>query len=188
MLRFLGLAGITGLVMLATPASALDVTQNDHGGRVDLYAQRLAVAEARGEQIRIGSVECDSSCTLFLASRRACVSPGAVLGFHAPWVGAPNGGVVDPGLTAMFASSYKPALRRMFLAHVRNTAGMTPGPLMKVSGMQLASMGYRLCGREGYQQTAANRVRSFRHHGGAIHPSAMAANPQYYPYYYPFFW
>ena len=54
---------------------------------------RLARAEARGEQDRIGS-RCDSSCTLFLAARRSCVSPEAVFGFHAPWAGAAIGGIV----------------------------------------------------------------------------------------------
>ena len=57
----------------------------------------LARAEARGEQVRIGAVECNSSCTLFLAARRSCVSPEAVFGFHAPWAGAATGGVVELG-------------------------------------------------------------------------------------------
>jgi hypothetical protein len=183
MLRSIGLAGITTLVLLSTPASALDITANDPGGRIDLYAQRLALAEARGEQVRIGAVECDSSCTLFLAARRSCVSPNAVFGFHAPWIGEPTGGPVDPRLTAMFASSYKPGLRRLFLAHVRNSGGVAPGPLLKVSGAQLASMGYRLCGGEGYQQTAANRVRrTYRNNGVAINPSAMASSPRFFPF------
>jgi hypothetical protein len=180
MLRSFGLAGMMSLVLLSAPASAFDVVNDDYGGPVEPYAARLSLAEARGEPVRIGSVECDSSCTLFLAARRSCVSPQAVFGFHAPWIGAPNGGVVDPRLMAMFAHSYKPGLRRLFLAHVRNSGGAVPGPLMKISGQQLASLGYRLCGEEGSRQAAANQVRRTAHNrAGRINPSAQASSSEY---------
>jgi hypothetical protein len=48
-------------------------------------------------------------------------------------------------MTAVFASAYKPPLRRIFLSHVRNSHGAVPGPLLKLSGAQLAGLGYRLC-------------------------------------------
>jgi hypothetical protein len=147
MLRSYGLAGLMTLVLFSAPANAFDVSNHDYGGRVEPYVARLAQAQARGEEVRIGPVECDSSCTLFLAARRSCVSPGAVFGFHAPWVGGPNSGMVDRQMTAVFASAYKPPLRRIFLNHVRNSRGMVPGPLLKISGAQLASLGYRLCGQ-----------------------------------------
>ncbi len=175
MLRSLGLAGAATLVLLCAPAKALDVVRDDHGGRVEPYAERLALAESRGEPVRIGAVECDSSCTLFLAARRACVSPQAVLGFHAPWIGDPNGGVIDRQLTAMFARSYKPALRRLFLSHVRNTADAVPGPLLRISGAQLAGLGYRLCDDSTVQRTAA--VRAPRVLRSRIVPAAMASSP-----------
>lgn len=146
MLRSYGLAGLMTLVLLSASANALEVTNHDYGGRVEPYVARLAQAQARGEEVRIGPVECDSSCTLYLAARRSCVSPGAVFGFHAPWVGGPNSGVVDRQMIAVFASAYKPSLRRIFLNHVRNSRGVVPGPLLKISGTQLASLGYRLCG------------------------------------------
>ncbi|PPD41884.1 MAG: hypothetical protein CTY15_12945 [Methylocystis sp.] len=134
------------LAFFSAPASAFDVVDPDYGGRVEPYAARVAQAEARGEPVRIGPVECDSSCTLYLAARRSCVSPGAVFGFHAPWVGGPTSGVVDRQMTAVFASAYKPPLRRIFLNHVRNSRGVVPGPLLRISGAQMASLGYRLCG------------------------------------------
>jgi hypothetical protein len=185
MLRSLGLAGIMALAVYSAPANAFDVVRNDYGGQVEPYEARLAAAEARGEQIRIGAVECDSSCTLYLASRRACVSPNAVFGFHAPWVGEPTAGVVDPHMTAVFARHYKPALRRLFMAHVRNSGAAVPGPLMKVSGRQLASLGYSLCGQSDSQQMAAARTRRAdrshvaRNHTGRINPSAMGSSPHY---------
>jgi hypothetical protein len=150
MLRSFGLAGMMTLALFSSaqvsPAKAFDVVNHDYGGRVEPYAARLARAQARGEPVRIGPVECDSSCTLYLAAKRSCVSPGAVFGFHAPWVGGPGGGVVDQHMTAVFASAYKPTLRRIFLNHVRASAGQTPGPLLKITGAQLAGLGYRLCG------------------------------------------
>jgi hypothetical protein len=145
MLRSHGLAGMMTLVFFTAPAFAFDVVNHDYGGRVEPYAARVVAADARGEPVRIGPVECDSSCTLYLANRRTCVSAHAVFGFHAPWVGGPSGGVVDRRMTAVFASAYKPSLRRIFLNHVRNSHGVAPGPLLKLTGSQLAGLGYRLC-------------------------------------------
>lgn len=145
MLRSYGLAGVMTLVLLSGPALAFDVVRHDYGGRVEPYVARLAMAEGRGEAVRIGPVECDSSCTLFLGAANSCVSPGAVFGFHAPWIGGPNGGVVDRQMTALFASAYTPPLRKIFLRHVRNSHGRAPGPLLKITGAQLANYGYRLC-------------------------------------------
>ena len=82
MLRSLGLAGMMTLVLLTAPARAFDILDPDYGGRVEPYAARLAIAEARREPIRIGPTECNSSCTLYLASRRSCVS--AELGLWLP--------------------------------------------------------------------------------------------------------
>jgi hypothetical protein len=180
MLRSIGLAGVIAFVLASSPASALDVVNSDPGGQIAAYTRRLALAEARGEPVRIGAVECDSSCTLFLASRRACVSPQAVFGFHAPWVGAPNSGVVSPELTELFARSYRPALRRLFMAHVISSRGQVPGPLMRISGLQLASLGYRLCG-EGEQRmiTASRSARPPRYAARRINPAALAESPQY---------
>jgi hypothetical protein len=179
MLRSTGLAGVIAFVLASSPASALDVVNNDPGGQIASYTHRLAVAEARGEPIRIGAVECDSSCTLFLAARRACVSPQAVFGFHAPWVGAPNAGVVSPELIDLFARSYKPALRRLFIAHVMSSGGRVPGPLMRLSGLQLASMGYRLCGEGDTRMITASRGRPARYASRRINPAALAESPQY---------
>ena len=81
----------------------------------------------------------------------------------------------------MFSRSYKPALRRLFLAHVRNTGGAAPGPLLKLTGLQLASLGYRLCSDVGPQQTAADRVRPavVNNRVGRINPSVQASSPEF---------
>jgi hypothetical protein len=181
MLRLAGLAGIMMLVALPAPAYALDIVSNDLGGHIEPYVARLAMADARNEPVRIGAVECDSSCTLFLAARRACISPQAVFGFHAPWIGMPTGGTVDPEMVSMFSRSYKPALRSLFLAHVRKTRDTVPGPLLKLSGLQLAGLGYRLCDDGGSQQIAADRFRrqDAGNRAGKINPSAQASGSEF---------
>jgi hypothetical protein len=181
MLRSFGLAGMMTLALMSSEANALDIVNDDPGGQIAGYTRRLALAEARGEPVRIGAVECDSSCTLFLAARRACVSPQAVFGFHAPWLGAPNAGVVSPELTELFARSYKPTLRRLFMAHVRSSGGVVPGPLMRLSGLQLASLGYRLCGDEDTRSiTASARGRAPRYAAARrINPAALASSPRF---------
>lgn len=176
MLRSLGLAGITALVLLSAPASALDIVSNDYGGEVGPYASRAARADRRNEAVRFGNVECDSSCTLLLAARNACVSPNAVFGFHAPWYGTPQHGVIDPRMTAMFANSYKPALRKLFYDHIRNSGGAAPGPLLRLTGLQLASLGYRLCGQG---EMVASRSSRTAAHFGPVNPHTMASGPRY---------
>ncbi len=57
-----------------------------------------------GRRGALRPVECDSSFTLFLAAPRSCVSADAVFGFHAPWTGTPQGGYVDPRMTAVFCA------------------------------------------------------------------------------------
>ena len=135
----------TVLLLFATSALAGNNAGFEMGGNYSRFDPVVSQYNASGELFRIEG-HCQSSCTLFLGARHSCVSPGAVFGFHAPWTGTPQGGYIDPRMTAVFARAYKPALRRLFIAHVRATAHMTPGPLMRLSGMQLASLGYRLCG------------------------------------------
>jgi hypothetical protein len=181
MLRSIGLAGMMSLVLLSAPARAFDIVTNDHGGHIEPYTAKLARANARNEPVRIANVECFSSCTLYLAARNACISPHAVFGFHAPWIGLPNQGTVDPQMVAMFARSYKPELRRLFLEHVRNSHGVVPGPLLRLSGQQLAGLGYRLCGEAEVREAAASHGRRYvRNNGvGRVNPSAMGASPDY---------
>jgi hypothetical protein len=174
MLRPFGFAGVLALVLTSGSVHAFDVTRDDRGGAVENYVARLKRAEARGEPIRIGAVECDSSCTLYLAASRACVSPQAVLGFHAPWAGSPRGGPVDPWMTAMFARSYRPELRAAFLSHVRRTGPVGPGPLMRISGAQLAQFGYRLCGEGETREASVSRRRPFWRR---VNPRATAESP-----------
>lgn len=127
------------------PAKAFDINRSDYGGQVDAYQSRLARAISRGKPIRIGPVECDSACTLYLANPRSCVSDGAVFGFHAPWFGGPDGGIVDHRMVAVFARHYKPGLREAFMAHVHRYGNQAPAPMMRITGRQLAAYGYRLC-------------------------------------------
>lgn len=68
-------------------AAALVRIADDDGGKIgDYYAHYMALRDA-GEQIVIDGT-CSSACTMVLGivpHDRICVTPNAVLGFHAAW-------------------------------------------------------------------------------------------------------
>lgn len=133
------------LSLISIPSYAFDITTPNYGGEVNFYESRLAKANRTGTPIRIGPTNCDSSCTLYLAARNGCVSPNAVFGFHAPWYGSSDGGIVDPRMVEQFARHYKPGLRKVFLDHVAKSGHIAPGPMLHITGQELSKFGYRLC-------------------------------------------
>jgi len=81
------LAGITAAVILLSPAQATTRITDDRGGLLIDYVERFAAARASGERIIIDG-PCLSACTLaigILRRRQVCITPHAVLGFHAAW-------------------------------------------------------------------------------------------------------
>jgi hypothetical protein len=77
--------GIVAIIVLAktcTPAKALDV-QNDNGGNVAEYVDKVAQLRATGERVEVLG-QCLSSCTLYMALDNICTDRGAVWGFHGP--------------------------------------------------------------------------------------------------------
>ena len=95
-MKWLGiLAGGLALVG-ATAASAEMRIQRDFGGRIGHYLDRYAMVRASGQRVVIDGA-CLSACTLVLAvvpAERICVTPRAILGFHAArsaWVRQPAG-------------------------------------------------------------------------------------------------
>lgn len=68
-------------------AEAKTVT-SDLGGNVVSYYRSMKALRQSGETIRIDGV-CGSACTLYTASPTVCVTPRAILWFHAttsPWM------------------------------------------------------------------------------------------------------
>ena len=80
---------LTLLVMLRFTASAAAVVRitDDRGGNIGAYWSRYMALRDAGEQIIIDGT-CSSACTLVLGivpHDRICVTPNAILGFHAAW-------------------------------------------------------------------------------------------------------
>ena len=65
--------------------------------------------DASGERFRIDT-HCPSACTMFLAIRNVCITPGATLAFHAG--GNSRGGTPNASISAQMMSTYKPSLRK----------------------------------------------------------------------------
>jgi hypothetical protein len=80
------------------------------------FAQFQSVIQqynASGERFRIDS-HCQSACTMFLSIRNVCVSPGAVLLFHA---GGTRLKGISPGRTQQMLSTYNAALQQYVTAN-----------------------------------------------------------------------
>lgn len=72
---------------LAETAAAVVRITDDRGGNIGAYWSRYSALRDAGEQIVIDGI-CSSACTLVLGlvpHDRICVTPNAVLGFHAAW-------------------------------------------------------------------------------------------------------
>lgn len=111
---------LIGLFLCATEASCQVVIKNDNGGRIILYLLRYRLLYDTGQHVRIEG-ECNSACTLVLGVLpydRICVTPDAVLGFHAAWeYGGANKAdksvqVINPTDTKTIYNIYPPLIRR----------------------------------------------------------------------------
>jgi len=130
-----------------TLATAQVRISEDHGGRIDQYQRRFAALRSSGERVVIDGL-CSSACTLVLGAvprRRICVTPRAVLGFHAAWVYGPSGGpVTSPFHTRLLWASYPHSVR----SWISRNGGLTPH-MIYLQGHELTTMfspceGYRI--------------------------------------------
>jgi hypothetical protein len=73
--------------LASMPAQATVRIREDMGGLMTEYASRFASMRASGERVVIDG-PCFSACTMLLGMLprgQVCVTPNAVLGFHAAW-------------------------------------------------------------------------------------------------------
>ncbi len=87
------LMGLFLAVTLVQPSHAMVRIEDDRGGLLGEYLLKFATIRDSGERIMIDG-SCYSACTLVTAlipKQRICVTERAKLGFHAGWVGDPNG-------------------------------------------------------------------------------------------------
>jgi hypothetical protein len=126
----------------ATTAAAIVRITDDHGGNIGAYWSRYMTLRDTGEQIVIDGT-CSSACTLVLGivpHDRICVTPNAVLGFHAAWRPSFLGFVVinDPGTQTLW--NMCPNSIRQWI----NRHGGLGATTIYLSGPELFAM-YRQC-------------------------------------------
>ena len=138
-----------------TSASATVLIQGDNGGRMGDYASRFLQVRQSGERVVIDGV-CLSACTMVLGlvpRDRVCVTPNAVLGFHAAWQPDSAGGrVTSPPATQALMETYPGPIR----AWIARRGGLSPR-MMFLRGRELTAI-VAPCGAT-VRQASATRTR-----------------------------
>jgi hypothetical protein len=109
----------------------------DTGGTILEYAQRFQKARNSGERVVIDG-KCLSACTMVIGmvSRdHVCVTPNAVLGFHAAFRRTEAGTIVaSTDATKFMMDAYPPAVRKW----IKQRGGLT-NQMIFLSGSELAA-------------------------------------------------
>ena len=125
------------LVSLAAARAELRIVSSA-GGEVGPYLRLFAVVRQSGERVIIDG-PCLSACTLVLSTipqDRICVTPRAVLGFHAArWIDQQGRQYAAPDETRLVTATYPPGVR----AWIKRNGGLTQ-KLILLRGRQLAAL------------------------------------------------
>jgi hypothetical protein len=137
------LAGALASVFLITVASADVRITRDPGGEIVSYLNKYREMRATGERLVIDG-PCLSACTLFTAlipRDHVCVTPRAVLGFHAAsyYDDARRSLVPTRSGTRLVLHLYPPQIRHWIARH----GGLTPH-IIAMRGRDLATL-YPIC-------------------------------------------
>ena len=134
-----------GAIIMALAFGSADATvriRDDMGGLMTDYASRFENIRQSGEKVVVDG-PCYSACTMLLGmlSRdQVCVTPNAVMGFHAAWNFDDNGHrVTSVSATQQLIEIY-PARVRSWIAR---RGGLSPH-MKYLRGHELASM-YPMC-------------------------------------------
>lgn len=108
------------LAMSVASASATVRIYDDRGGQIGAYLAKYEALRASGERVVIDGT-CASACTMLLGlipRDRICVTPRAILEFHAAWKPTSSGNrVVSKAGSEFLWSSYPRAVRRWISRH-----------------------------------------------------------------------
>jgi len=137
------LAGALAPVLAATVAFADVRVTNDPGGEISSYVEKFHEMRASGERLIIDG-PCLSACTLFTAfipRDRVCITPRAVLGFHAAsyYDDASRSLVPTRAGSRLMMRLYPPQIRNWIVRH----GGLTPR-IIALRGRELAAL-YNTC-------------------------------------------
>jgi hypothetical protein len=126
------------LLVVATPARADVRILASPGGEVGSYIKLFSVLRQSGQRVIVDG-PCFSACTLVLSTiprNRICVTPKAVLGFHAPrWVDGQGRQYAATAETRIFVATYPAPVRAWIERH-----GGLRSKLILLRGRELASM------------------------------------------------
>jgi hypothetical protein len=127
---------------IPTPTAAVVRIKDDRGGNIGAYWSRYSALRDMGEEIMIDGT-CSSACTLVLGMirhDRICVTPKALLGFHAAWRPDALGiKVINEPATRTLMSFYPSPIRQWIEDH-----GGLGTEMMYLSGRELTAI-YRKC-------------------------------------------
>jgi len=130
------------LVVGVTSASAEYRIQRDYGGQIGPYLYKFAQVRESGQRVVIDG-PCLSACTLALAvmpRERICMTPNAVLGFHAAWMPDSAGRpVMSPGGTRLLMAAYPPKIK----SWIKRRGGLN-GKTIFLRGRELTAL-YPTC-------------------------------------------
>jgi hypothetical protein len=134
-------AAVAGALMAMSAVSSASAEvriQRDFGGQIGPYLYKYAMVREAGQRVVIDG-PCLSACTLALAvipRERICMTPNAVLGFHAAWMpGADGRPVKSAGGTRLLMAVYPPKVRDW----IRRRGGLN-GKIMLLRGRELAAL------------------------------------------------
>jgi hypothetical protein len=131
-------------IAIAGPATAKPVSPlpgerilDDSGGRIGNYLTRYQALRKSGRLVAIDGT-CASACTLLLGvipRERICVTPRAVLAFHAAWDLSLTGAQTNAPGTKYLWSHYPDSVRRWITRH-----GGLRSQTIYLGGRELAAM------------------------------------------------
>lgn len=137
----LWLAAMLVAALPKTAAAVIRIT-DDEGGNIGVYWSRYMAFRDAGEQIVIDGT-CSSACTMVLGivpRDRICVTPNAILGFHAAWrPGFLGFELINDPATRTLLSFYPVSIRQWIARH-----GGLGLQTIYLSGPELFAM-YRQC-------------------------------------------
>jgi hypothetical protein len=143
-ITLLGLACVIAMITAAqaamsrtAPAPATERILDDSGGRIGAYLSRYEALRKSGQRVAIDGT-CASACTLLLGvipHNRICVTPRAVLAFHAAWDPSLTGAQANAAGTKYLWSHYPGDVRRWIARH-----GGLRSQTLYLGGRELAAM------------------------------------------------
>jgi len=149
--RIVLLAAAIAALMFGSADATVRIT-DDMGGLMTEYASRFATVRESGEKVVIDG-PCYSACTMLLGMLprdQVCVTPRAVLGFHAAWNFDDTGHRVTSASATRALYDVYPARVRSWIAH---RGGLSP-QMKFLRGRELTAM-YPACNGRAQPTTAA---------------------------------